>query len=207
MSKVTTFNKAGAVRTGFSLPYVAKYVSDGQGGITYTDGMRLARGVSQSTSPTVQEASYFSADNGAAESDASRVSSGSVTLTVDGLLPAAYKFITGLPDRANGEKFDKIGDSAYNNRPDVGLGWIVRFMCGGVTLYAAFALARAKYADSEDTVNTQEYNSPTNWQTSPLTFNFQTAEDANHTWKYNGDYYTTEAEAEADLQELFGITA
>jgi len=205
MSKVETFGAAGMVKTGYSCPYVAEYESDGQGNITYSNGRRLGRGVSAQLSPTVTEASYFSADNGMAENDGAKVSAGVATLTIDGLLPEVRRFITGQPARATGEKFDKVGDAMQTNRPELGLGYIVRYMCAGVTLYQPFILARAKYVESERTVNTQEYNSATNWQTSPLQFNYFTAEDEGHTIEMPGDFYTTEAEAENDIKTTFGI--
>ena len=42
---------AGYVTTGFSLPYVAKYAASGTT-VTYSNGQKLARGVSATVTPT-----------------------------------------------------------------------------------------------------------------------------------------------------------
>lgn len=203
MSLVTTFNRAGMVKTGFSLPYVAKYVSDGAGGVTYTDRIRLARGVSVEITPNVIDESNFSADNGLAESDGSYVADGTAVLTCDGLLPGTYTFVTGAAEPGENDKFQKVGDTAETERPELGVAYIVRWKCGGVTLFNANVLARCKYVEAQKSAQTQEYNAATNWQTSPVNFHFSRAETAEHEWLLKGRYYTTEAEAEADILELF----
>ena len=57
---------AGKVCTGFSMPYVAKYSATG-GTVTYSEAMRLARGVSVEVAPEVGDDNKFYADNIAAE--------------------------------------------------------------------------------------------------------------------------------------------
>ena len=59
---------AGKVCIGFSDPYVAKYNENG-GTISYTEGMKLARGVSVKVSPEVSDGNTFYADNIAAETN------------------------------------------------------------------------------------------------------------------------------------------
>ena len=79
---------AGRVCTGFSLPYVAKYAASG-GTITYSDGQKLARGVSVSIEPESSDDNNFYADNILAESAGTTFTGGDLNLTVDGLLAAA----------------------------------------------------------------------------------------------------------------------
>lgn len=205
MSKVTTFNHDGMVGTGYSLPYVAEYNADGQGGITYEHGAKMARGVNVTITPTVQDTNNFSADNGLAEEQPPVVTGGTAVFTVDGLLPTMREFLTGMTAKAEGAKFQYIGDNAVANRPDIGIAYVGRFMCGGQTLYTPMGLVRAKFTDSESTLATQEYGQPISWQTRALNFSFKLGEDDNHSWKIEGDFYTTEAEAEADIKNLFGI--
>ena len=131
---------AGKVCTGFSKPYVAKYSATGST-VSYTGGMDLARGVDVSIEPEVGDSNPFYADNIEAENVPGVFTGGTVTLTVDGLLDAAEKFILGLPEPESlsyGEEqtaqITSYGDTM--DIPYVGIGFIVRYMSGGVTTYA-----------------------------------------------------------------------
>ena len=87
----------GKVCTGFSDPYVAIYNESG-GVITYTGGMRLARGVEVSIEPEVGDTDPFYADNVTSETVPAKFTGGTITLTVDGLKEEAEKLIMGLPE-------------------------------------------------------------------------------------------------------------
>ena len=97
---------AGKVITGFSSPYVAKYSASG-GTVTYSDGMRLARGVSVSINPEVGDANPFYADNVEAETVPGTFTGGTATLTVDGLLE---KFSVGVGKELDNDRilFSKV---------------------------------------------------------------------------------------------------
>ena len=88
---------AGKVCTGFSMPYVAKYSNVGSV-VTYSGVMQLARGVSVSLSLNTTDDNVFHAGNVSAEAAAAIFTGGTATLTVDGLLAEAEKFILGLPE-------------------------------------------------------------------------------------------------------------
>lgn len=191
---------AGRVITGFSKPYVAKYTAT-DGAITYSSARVLARGVSVSVEPETSDSNTFYADNQAAETDAGTFTGGTATLTVDGLLADAETFIMGLPEAGTD------GWSAYNDKQDipyVGIGYIVRYMSDGKTTYVPTVLVKTKFQNKSDSANTQEDS--IDWQTQELTANIFRGDDADHSWKYIGKDYDTEAEAEAALKTKLGAT-
>ena len=90
----------GAVTTGFSYPVVARY-SAANGVVTYSDLTDLARGVSFNPQIVVANSNnIFYANNQAAERGTPKFSSGTVGLTVDGLLVPAEQLIMGIPGYA-----------------------------------------------------------------------------------------------------------
>ena len=191
----------GRVTTGFSLPYVAVYSATGNT-ISYSDGQILARGVSVSLDVESSDDNTFYADNQAAETAPGSFNSGSVTLTVDGLLAAARRLIFGLPE-AGTDGFVAYGDNA--NPPYVGIGYITRYMSGGVESYGATVIPKVRFAYSGEEAATQEEE--IEWQTQELTATILRDDSANHVWKYVSDtVYSTEAEAEAALKTKLGIS-
>lgn len=200
--------EAGKVCTGFSLPYVAKYSETG-GTVTYSGGMRLARGVNVSVSPTVSEANPFYADNIEAEAVPGVFTGGTVELTVDGLLTEAEAFIYGLPEPESitvGESktvdVAAYGDAA--NIPYLGIGFIVRYMSGGVTTYAPVVLTKARFQTQALSAATQEDS--IGWQTQALTANLMRDDTPAHNWKKVAEDQATEADAEEVLKAMLNIT-
>ena len=194
---------AGKVCTGFSLPYVAKYSATG-GVVTYSEGMRLARGVSVSVAPDSSDNNDFYADNVKAESVSGVFTGGTVTLTVDGLLPAAEEFIFGLPEAATVGTVSvlKYGDAAQP--PYVGIGFLARYMSDGVTTYKVIVLTKAKFNLPTEDANTQEES--ISWQTQALEAAIMRDDTADHDWKLVGaTEYTTETAAETDLKKILNI--
>lgn len=190
----------GKVCTGFSKPWVAKYTASA-GTITYSDAMPLARGVDVQISPNTNSDNNFYADNQLAESDAGTFTGGTLTLTVDGLFIAAERYLMGLPTAG------EDGFTAYDDDqqvPDVGVGYIARYMSAGVTTFVPTVLVKTKFNQIESNAATQE--DQIDWQTEQLTANIMRGEDAKHTWKYIGNDYNTEEEAEAALKTKLGYT-
>ena len=70
---------AGKVKTGFSLPYVAKYAASGTT-ISYTSGQKLARGVEASYDIETSDDNNFYADNIEAENDSGTFQSGTLLI-------------------------------------------------------------------------------------------------------------------------------
>ena len=194
-----TFTQAGKVATGFSYPYVARYAAN-EGTITFSGAMELARGVSVNVSPTTSDANKFYANNQEAESGPNRFTGGTATLTVDGLLVAAERFIMGLP-AAGEDGWTAYGDSAQI--PYVAIGYIARFMSGGVESFTPTILVKTKFQQINSDYATQEEE--IDWQTQELTADLFRGDDLNHSWKYLGTDYATEAEALAALRTKLGV--
>lgn len=199
---------AGKVCTGFSKPYVAKYTNTGNV-VTYSGAMVLARGVSVSMSLNTSDDNIFYADNVSAETAAAVFSDGTATLTVDGLLAAAEKFILGLPATSkvtadgNQVEISHYGDGM--DIPYVGIGFIVRYQSGGVVTYAPVVLTKARFQQPGLDAATQEES--IDWQTQELTATLMRDDTTNHDWKLVGADQETEAAAEAVLVALLGGAA
>lgn len=201
MAEITTGLAAGAVTIGFSLPYVAKYDAT-TGTPVYSDGMKLARGVSVSLDPETSDSNKFHADNQAAEDAGGTFTGGTATITVDGLLGAAEKLIYGLPDADKNDGWQHYGDDA--KAPYVAIAYVVKKMSNGNTFYVANVLTKTKASTPSESADTQE--DEIDWQTQDIEFNLFRDDTENHDWKLKGKNYTTEAEAEADIKKLFNIS-
>lgn len=189
---------AGKVCTGFSKPYVAKYAAAG-GTVTYSDAQVLARGVEVSLEVESGDANNFYADNIAAETIAGAFTSGTLTLTVDGLLQDAEALILGL-DTAGADGFVGYGD---NNAPYLGVGFIVRYMSDGVTYYTPVVVAKCVFNTPTLEAATQE--DEIDWQTQELTATVLRDDSTDRIWKWVGTDYNTESAAVDALETKLGL--
>ena len=187
----------GKVCTGFSMPWIALYANN-NGTITYSGGIPLARGVDVSLSVEGTSDNKFYADNVCAETDNQAFSSGTLSLTVDGLKDAARKMITGVTTTQSVTvttgttvAFDVYDDVA--SVPYVGVGFVVRYMEGGTTTYVPVIIRKVKFNDPELSAATQEES--IDWQTQTLEATVLRDDSANHAWKMVGAEQTTEAAA------------
>lgn len=188
---------AGRIGTGFSKPYVALY-SAAAGNISYNNAQLLARGVSVDLSPEASDNNNFYADNVASESTGGIFTGGTVTLTVDGLHPEARKLITGGEEKGT-DGWTGEGDKA--KAPYVSIGYIARYMSNGVEIYVPTILVKTKVQPIKDSKSTQEES--IDWQTQELTFDLFRGDDSDHHWKFIGEDFATETEAEKALKAKF----
>jgi len=189
---------AGKVLTGFSKPYVAKY-SCTSGTVTYSSGQILARGVDMTISPDTSDDNKFYADNQLAENAGGQFTGGTLSLTVDGLLDTAEKFVYGLGS-ASGNWYAFDDDM---NPPYMGFAAIARYMSDGVTSYTPVALTKVRFKPLELSASTQEEE--IDWQTQAMEATIFRDDSAKHVWKKLGTPQTTEASAEAAIKTLFNI--
>lgn len=199
---------AGKVITGFSSPYVAKYSASG-GTVTYSDGMRLARGVSVSINPEVGDANPFYADNVEAETVPGVFTGGTADLVVDGLLNTAEAFVYGLPEPESLSYGESKTVEVYSygegmEIPYVGIGFVVRFMSGGVTTYAPMLLTKTRFQTPNTEAATQEES--IEWQVQTLTADLMRDDSADRNWKKIAADQATEAEAEEIVKAMLNIT-
>lgn len=189
----------GRVVTGFSKPYIADYSVSGNT-FELTNPAPLARGVDVKITPENGSEVEFYADNQLAESDGGTFTSGTLDLTVDGLLAAAEKRIMGLPEAG------QDGYTAYDDNqeiPYLAFGCVVRYMSAGVTSYVPIVVVKVKFNQPEVSAATQEKD--INFQTQGLSAKIFRGDDANHTWKFIGTAQATEnAAAESLLTKLGG---
>lgn len=197
----------GRVITGFSKPWVALYKNTG-GTVTYSGGMPLARGVSVELDLDTPDGKNFYADNITAETAPGIFTGGTATLTVDGLKDAARKLVYGLSEPSSltvGSKtveVTKYGDGMAI--PYVGVGFIVRYMEDGVSSWEPMILTKARFNTPGTSAATQEEE--IDWQTEELTATLLRDDTEGHDWKWIAAAQTSEAEAEAVLKAVLGVT-
>ena len=190
---------AGRVCIGFSRPYVAKYVNTA-GVISYTGGMKLARGVNVSVTPDSPGSdNIFRADNGAAETEGGKFTGGTFSLGVDGLLSDAEKFVMGLPAVDNG--WYHYNDDQESNY--YGIGFIVKYMSDGVISYVPFVLRKTSFDPIATDAETQQEQ--INWQNQNLTGKVLKDDSSKHGWKDVGIEYADEDDAEDAIKDVFSI--
>ena len=193
------FAASGRVATGFSKPYVAKYIASGTS-VIYQGARRLARGVNVNVQPESSDDNNFYADNQAAESASGLFTGGTVELEVDGLFTSSYNYIMGIEDVAEGW----TADGNKSEVPYVGIGFIVRWMSAGVTTYQPIVIAKCKFSVPEEERGTQE--DEIDWQTTTLSAAMMRDDTTEEAWRYRGADFATEAEAETALVERLGGT-
>lgn len=188
----------GRVTTGFSKPYVALYNAT-DGVVTYSNGQALARGVEVSVEVDEGGDNNFYADNLLAETDSSVFTSGTVTVTVDGLKDPANRLIFGLPEAVDGwTDYD-----ADQKVPFVGLGFIVRVQEDQNVSYVPFILKKLVFNPASTSAATQEEN--IDWQTQELTARILRDDSAKACWKKLGEQQASEAAAEQMIKQVLGI--
>lgn len=196
----------GKVITGYSRPFVALY-NNNEGTITYSSGMPLARGVDVSVEAETGDAVNFYADNVMAESVGGVFTGATITLTVDGLKDAARKLIMGLP---NAEPLTVGSDSVdiytYDDRqniPNVGIGFVVRYMESGVTTYQPVVFTKASF--SVDGLDAATQEEEIEFQTTELEASLMRDDSEHHAWRKIGAEQTTEAAAVNVVKALLNI--
>lgn len=193
----------GKVITGYSKPYVALYNSN-NGNPTYSNGMPLARGVSVNLSAESGDGVNFYADNVVAESVGGVFTGATVTFVVDGLKDAARKLIMGLPDASQVNGIDVYDYDDRQQIPNVGVGFIVRYMEQGITTYSPVVFTKAAFSVDGLEAATQEES--VDFQTTELEATVMRDDSANHIWRRIAVDQATEAEAENVIKAMLGIT-
>ena len=197
----------GRVIVGFSNPYVAKYNNAG-GNVTYTEGRRLARGVSVSLSVETADGNDFYADDVVAESENGQFAGGQVKLTVDGLHDEADRFISGLPEPVPMEYGEdkSVNIQKYTvgaQPPDVGIGFIIQYRSGGVTTFVPMILTKGKFQTHGTEATRRE--GTVSWQTQELTADLSRDDTPDQAWKWVAEAQTSGEAADAILQGLLGV--
>lgn len=197
----------GKVITGYSRPFVALY-NNNEGTITYTSGMPLARGVDVSVEAETGDAVNFYADNVMAESVGGVFTGATITLTVDGLKDNARKLIMGLPNAepvtVGSNSVDIYTYDDRQNIPNVGIGFVVRYMESGVTSYQPVVFTKASF--SVDGLDAATQEEEIEFQTTELEAALMRDDSEHHAWRKIGAEQTTEAAAVDVVKALLNIS-
>lgn len=189
-------------RDGFSKPKIAKYTKNSDGTVTYSQYQTLAMGVSVDLSITTSDNVKFRADNVDAISAPAKFQSGTATfgLTEPENDVDAFVFGLGTPDSDGGVDF---GDSM--NPPDVGLGYIIRYLeSDGTHTYRPIVLYKAKAVWDAEAAQTE--GDSINMEATNYKFNLFRSDAAGHAWRYRGGFLESEEAAEAILAAKLGGT-
>lgn len=198
----------GKVITGYSFPRVAKYTAN-DGVITYSEGMPLARGVNVTVDAESGDGVNFYADNVLAESAGGLFTGATATFTIDGLKQAARKLIMGLPEaeqiEVDGQNYDVISYDDRQQVPNLGVGFVVRYMENGNTTYTAVVLNKIQFnVDGLDAATQEE---TIEFQTTELSATVMRDDSTNHGWRKMVEDLATEEEAVKVIDAILNIEA
>lgn len=192
----------GRVRVGFSKPYVAEYTNT-SGSVSYSNCMPLARGVSVDTSLSTSDKSDFWADNTIAESQTGKFAGGTITLTCDDPNPEAKALVKGTAKAGADGWVHENGDEKI---PYVGIGFIVKYLSGGVESYVPVVIRKAQLSSMGDTAQTGQ--DTVNYTTIEQVYNLNRDDTTSHDWRWiHEEGFATESEAETAMKKVLGVTA
>ena len=198
---------AGKVCIGFSKPYVALYANN-NGTITYSQGRKLARGVSVDLSVDTGDDKKFYADDGTAESATGKFKKGTLKLTVDGLHTSAEKMIAGLPTASAVTVGSGTVDAYYygddQDPPYVGVGHIIHYMAAGTEYWTPIVYLKCKFQNVN--INAKTMEEEIDFQTQDLNAILHRADDAKHNWRVLFEDQTSEDAAENVIKSFFSIS-
>ena len=197
---VATVPAEGKVTTGFSHFVVASY-AESAGTITYSSGCVASGAVDVTITPSTSDDVKYYHDNSLGETAAGAFTEGTVEFTVKGLKMATEKLMFGLPSPGS-DGFTAYGDDTVP--PYLGAGFVIRSMAKGVTYYTPVVLTKIKFDAIETSAATQEEN--IDFQSQKLTAKIFRDDTSNHTWKYVGADYSSEADAITVLNTKLSIT-
>lgn len=202
----------GAIGIGFSKVYAAIY-----GGVTtqtagdttteainYSGGMRIARGVSADLSVEAGGDNNWFADNVVSESDGGSFQSGTLTYTLDYPFVEADRLLHARAETVNINGVQAVPNGGEDADRYLGTGYVRKYQCNGKEIYRAVIFPKVQFSERPDTANTQEDTK--SWQTVTETATISRDETSEQRWRYLGaNYYTTEAEAEAEVKTFLKI--
>lgn len=194
---------------GLSKPYIATYVNN-NGTVTYSARTVLGKYTNLDLSLDSADENILYADNGPAESD-SQFSGGTVTVTTDDLLAAAFKTALGLTESAIATtvatttptpKWLVFDDS--QNAPYFALGGIIKKKVNGAYKWVCFVLEKIKFRNPDLSVATQ--GETIEWQTPELEASILRSDASGHPWFRMSTELDSEEDAVAILEDYMTVT-
>jgi hypothetical protein len=202
----------GAVGTGFSKVYAAKYgtvETETNKNVTtkkinYTGGMRIAHGVGVDMSVEGGDSNDWYADNVVSESDGGTFQSGTVTYTLDDPFPEADALLHAREAAETINGISVIGSGGESVDGYLGTGYVREYKCNGTKIYRAIMLPKVKFQERGDSAQTRE--GTVSYQTITEVATISRDDTDKQRWCYKGaNYYTTEAEAEQEVKTFLNI--
>ena len=194
---------------GLSKPYYAIYTATGSA-VSYASGGVLGKATEANIDIETSEDNNLYADNGIAETDR-QFTGGTLTLSTDDLSQEVSKAILGLKEEAldtiEGITDEDVQELIYDDTqqtPYLGVGFIVKKVRGGVTMWRAVVLTKIMFSIPSDAATTQ--GESIEWQVPELSATVMRDDSATHIWKREATF-TTEAQAEAYIKDRLNITA
>lgn len=194
---------------GLSKPYYAIYNWNGTDQPTYSGGGLLGKATELSLSLDEGDANILYADNGPAESD-NQFTGGSLSVSTDDLLPAPMLGALGLVAELmniSGVQTPNAQWLVYDDRqaiPYVGFGGIIKKRQGGATKWVALVLLKVQFSNPGVDAVTQ--GETIEWQTPTLSATVMRDDSVNHRWQLMSTPLDTEADAEAAVKSILGIS-
>ena len=192
---------------GLSKPYIATYKNT-SGTVTYTARDVLGKYTQIDISLDSTDENILYADNGPAESD-SQFSGGTVTVTTDDLLAAAFKTALGLTEQAISTtvttatpKWMVFDDS--QNAPYFALGGVIKKKVNGAYKWVCFVLEKIKFRNPDLSVATQ--GETIEWQTPELEATILRSDASGHPWFRMSSELDSEEDAIAVLEDYMTVT-
>lgn len=194
---------------GLSKPYYATYNYSGDGQPTYTGGGLLGKATELSLTLDEGDSNILYADNGAAESD-NQFTGGSLSVSTDDLLPTPMLNVLGLVAelmQIEGVQTPSAQWIVYDDRqtiPYVGFGGIIKKRQSGATKWVALVLLKVQFSNPGVDAVTQ--GETIEWQTPTLNATVMRDDGPNHRWQLMSTPLDTEADAEAAVKSILGIS-
>lgn len=191
--------------TGLAIPIAARYVNDGFGNVTYTDGLQFAGAVEYSTSFGDKKANNLYADNGIKETQ-NIFSGGELTLKTDDLDQASSKLLLNVREEDvtyNGKTAKVLVNRSDDVSPYLGFGVVIQGQRNNDPYYMAVILPKISFSTPADAAKTQ--GESIEWQTPTLSGTIMRDDTPAHNWRYRAEF-PTEAGAVEFIKWFLGMS-
>lgn len=196
---------------GLKIPYVAKYTDNGNGTVTYSDGVKAEKAVSYSVELEEPENNPLYGDDEIAEDDNTTFAGGTLTLSTTDFTQPLSALLLGINIvKVTGTGEEQIDVGSYDRKRkavDVGFGVIEVHQINNVNQYRAVLLTRVAFNIPNNTAETK--GESIEWQTPELSANLKESgrvdDKFDHPWMMDA-WFETEADADAWLKSELDIT-
>lgn len=178
--------------------------------ITYSGGGSLGKATQVDVTINTSDGNNLYGDNGIVETDR-QFTDGTITVGTDHLSQSVSKAILGakeqtlpeIPGITDTDRKELIFDDDMSN-PYLGQGYIIKQQQKNIVSWVGVVLTKTMFNVPDESATTQ--GEQIEWQTPSLVATILRDDSEKHMWKRQCEF-TTEAQAEAYLDYMLGITA